>query len=322
MRGLRVLAGGPRGRARGAARRRRTALRVRREPLEDGASRRRRSPRRRALVALERIDGGWRLTTPHRTSDRPPRGRVRRRRQQPSASSFGSARAPARATSTSPRRPSLRATRARGAGLCDFDLRVADDGIEGYYWDFPTVVDGAPARQPRHLPRELHRAARSEAAPGALAGRARGVDIASVNAEALQHPPARAGRAPRARGAALWSVRPPGSTRRPARESRRRSSWAASPPGTSPARSVGGDGRLDAYAREVLHGDASGGTFSRARGSRAGSTVPRGARGARSSPGSRRRSRRARSGTRASASAGPRRRDWARSWRWRCRGID
>ena len=31
------------------------------------------------------------------------------------------------------------------AGLCDFDLRVADDGIEGYYWDFPTIVDGEPA---------------------------------------------------------------------------------------------------------------------------------------------------------------------------------
>ncbi|HEY3817434.1 MAG TPA: NAD(P)/FAD-dependent oxidoreductase [Polyangiaceae bacterium] len=31
------------------------------------------------------------------------------------------------------------------AGLCDFDLRVADDGVEGYYWDFPTVVDGSPA---------------------------------------------------------------------------------------------------------------------------------------------------------------------------------
>jgi flavin-dependent dehydrogenase len=27
-------------------------------------------------------------------------------------------------------------------GLCDFDLRVADSGIEGYYWDFPTVIDG------------------------------------------------------------------------------------------------------------------------------------------------------------------------------------
>jgi flavin-dependent dehydrogenase len=29
-------------------------------------------------------------------------------------------------------------------GLCDFDLRVADDGIDGYYWDFPTLVDGKP----------------------------------------------------------------------------------------------------------------------------------------------------------------------------------
>jgi flavin-dependent dehydrogenase len=31
------------------------------------------------------------------------------------------------------------------AGLCDFDLRVADDGVEGYYWDFPAVVDGLSA---------------------------------------------------------------------------------------------------------------------------------------------------------------------------------
>jgi flavin-dependent dehydrogenase len=29
------------------------------------------------------------------------------------------------------------------AGLCDFDLSVADAGIEGYYWDFPTRLDGA-----------------------------------------------------------------------------------------------------------------------------------------------------------------------------------
>lgn len=29
-------------------------------------------------------------------------------------------------------------------GLCDFDLRVADEGIDGYYWDFPTLVDGKP----------------------------------------------------------------------------------------------------------------------------------------------------------------------------------
>lgn len=31
------------------------------------------------------------------------------------------------------------------AGLCDFDLTPADEGVEGYYWDFPCVMDGRPA---------------------------------------------------------------------------------------------------------------------------------------------------------------------------------
>ncbi|MEO6418796.1 MAG: hypothetical protein ABIP39_05285, partial [Polyangiaceae bacterium] len=31
------------------------------------------------------------------------------------------------------------------AGLCDFDLTDVDEGLEGYYWDFPTVIDGRPA---------------------------------------------------------------------------------------------------------------------------------------------------------------------------------
>ncbi len=30
------------------------------------------------------------------------------------------------------------------AGLCDFDLSPSDEGLEGYYWDFPTVIEGAP----------------------------------------------------------------------------------------------------------------------------------------------------------------------------------
>jgi flavin-dependent dehydrogenase len=30
-------------------------------------------------------------------------------------------------------------------GLIDFDLSVLDHGLQGYYWDFPIVVDGAPA---------------------------------------------------------------------------------------------------------------------------------------------------------------------------------
>ncbi len=28
-------------------------------------------------------------------------------------------------------------------GLVDFDLTILDEGLEGYYWDFPTVLDGA-----------------------------------------------------------------------------------------------------------------------------------------------------------------------------------
>ncbi len=27
-------------------------------------------------------------------------------------------------------------------GLIDFDLSVLDDGLQGYYWDFPTIIDG------------------------------------------------------------------------------------------------------------------------------------------------------------------------------------
>jgi len=30
-------------------------------------------------------------------------------------------------------------------GLCDFDLRVCDAAVQGYYWDFPVVVDGRSA---------------------------------------------------------------------------------------------------------------------------------------------------------------------------------
>jgi flavin-dependent dehydrogenase len=30
-------------------------------------------------------------------------------------------------------------------GLVDFDLTVLDDGLQGYYWDFPTIIDGKPA---------------------------------------------------------------------------------------------------------------------------------------------------------------------------------
>lgn len=65
------------------------------------------------------------------------------------------------------------------AGLCDFDLRIADQGIEGYYWDFPTVIDGVPA-----VSRGIYHAnftPRSDV-KAALAGalQARGIDIATL----------------------------------------------------------------------------------------------------------------------------------------------
>jgi flavin-dependent dehydrogenase len=64
-------------------------------------------------------------------------------------------------------------------GLIDFDLSILDDGIQGYYWDFPTIIDGAP-----HVSRGIYHANFS---PGsdvkATLGRAlarRGIDIEKV----------------------------------------------------------------------------------------------------------------------------------------------
>jgi flavin-dependent dehydrogenase len=41
--------------------------------------------------------------------------------------------------------PLARGDEGPARGLCDFDLTPSDEGLEGYYWDFPTVIDGAPA---------------------------------------------------------------------------------------------------------------------------------------------------------------------------------
>jgi menaquinone-9 beta-reductase len=69
-------------------------------------------------------------------------------------------------------------------GLVDFDLTILDDGLEGYYWDFPTVIDGT-----EHVSRGIYHAnlTRPDAPSGAsvkdVLGRAlarRGVDIAKV----------------------------------------------------------------------------------------------------------------------------------------------
>jgi flavin-dependent dehydrogenase len=64
-------------------------------------------------------------------------------------------------------------------GLVDFDITVLDDGLQGYYWDFPTVMGGV-----RHVSRGIYHAnlAPSSEVKAAL-GKAlalRGVDIAKV----------------------------------------------------------------------------------------------------------------------------------------------
>jgi flavin-dependent dehydrogenase len=96
------------------------------------------------LLGLERRTGGWRLTTAQRSVTA---------RLVAACDGAGSTTRKLLGLRESARKGHLYVTEtpvAPGddgprAGLCDFDLRVADDGIEGYYWDFPTVVDGTPA---------------------------------------------------------------------------------------------------------------------------------------------------------------------------------
>jgi flavin-dependent dehydrogenase len=69
---------------------------------------------------------------------------------------------------------------AMARGLVDFDLSVVEDGIDGYTWDFPTVIGGVP-----HVSRGIYHAnlsARPAAVKGALARALarRGLAIADV----------------------------------------------------------------------------------------------------------------------------------------------
>jgi flavin-dependent dehydrogenase len=130
------------------------------------------------VVALERVDGGWRLRTPARVLTARyvaacdgAGSAVRKLLRLPEPARKGHlyvAETPLAEGDEGPRR-----------GFCDFDLRVADQGIEGYYWDFPTVIDGA-----RAVSRGIYHAnftPRSDlktALAGALASR--GIDLASV----------------------------------------------------------------------------------------------------------------------------------------------
>jgi flavin-dependent dehydrogenase len=146
MRGLRVLAGGAVG-AHVAAHPQVLGVVVRRcefdaslwhRVLNDGALGFDGEP----LVAIDRIDGGWRVATPARTVTA---------RFVAACDGAGSTVRKRMGIAESARKGHLYVVETPlsvgdigvRAGLCDFDLRVADDGIEGYYWDFPTLVDGA-----------------------------------------------------------------------------------------------------------------------------------------------------------------------------------
>jgi flavin-dependent dehydrogenase len=153
------------------------------------------------LLGLERSPGGWRLTTARRTFTARlvaacdgAGSTVRKLLQLGESARKGHlyvAETPVAPGDVGPR-----------AGLCDFDLRVADGGVEGYYWDFPTVVDGAPAVSrgiyhanftPRpDLKRHLARS---------LAGR--GVDIAQLKLKPFSTRPLVRGARMTVRGLAL-----------------------------------------------------------------------------------------------------------------------
>jgi flavin-dependent dehydrogenase len=130
------------------------------------------------LVALAREGSGFLLETPARRITAQlvaacdgAGSRVRKLLAIPEAARKGHlyvAETPVVADDTGPR-----------AGLCDFDLRIADDGIEGYYWDFPTIIDGTPS-----VSRGIYHAnftPRSDVkASLGRALRARGIDIATL----------------------------------------------------------------------------------------------------------------------------------------------
>lgn len=65
-------------------------------------------------------------------------------------------------------------------GLCDFDLSVREDGLEGYYWDFPTLVDGRPSVNRGIYHANLTALSHVKAALGLALSR-RGVRLADVH---------------------------------------------------------------------------------------------------------------------------------------------
>jgi len=73
---------------------------------------------------------------------------------------------------------------AAARGLIDFDLSIVDEGLAGYYWDFPTIIDGAPhvSRGIYHVNLARTHDPKERDVKGTLARSLarRGIDIASV----------------------------------------------------------------------------------------------------------------------------------------------
>ncbi len=178
MRGLRVLAGGGVGEHEAplgaVVRRCEFDASLWRRVLADGVLALDGEP----LIALERLDGGWRLHTPARSLTA---------RFVAACDGAGSAVRKLLGIREAARKGHLYVTETPAApgrrraprGLCDFDLSVADDGVEGYYWDFPVLVDGRPA-----VSRGIYHAnftARSDLKQHLAASlRTRGLDIAQM----------------------------------------------------------------------------------------------------------------------------------------------
>jgi flavin-dependent dehydrogenase len=201
------------------------------------------------LLGLERSAGGWRLTTAHRTFTArlvaacDGAGSTVRKllglRESARKGHLYVAETPVTASDAGPR-----------AGLCDFDLRVADDGVEGYYWDFPTVVDGAPAVSrgiyhanftprpdlKRHLARSLS---------------ARGLDVARLKLKPFSTRPLVRGARLALRGLAL--VGEAGGIDATTGEGIAQAILMGGIAGRHLARALRlGDGRLDGYGAEVV----------------------------------------------------------------------
>ena len=136
-----------------------------------------------ALSAIDRIAGGFRLTTPegsttaHLLAACDGAGSTTRK--------LLGLREPERkghlyVLETAPRACDSGTAR----GLIDFDLSIIEEGLQGYYWDFPTIIGGKPhvSRGIYHanLTRSLERKGSDVKGTLARSLARRGIDIAAV----------------------------------------------------------------------------------------------------------------------------------------------